>query len=153
MEKKHENVLSLFSRNFNCSYSASFGFDCVSSVSSFEHLKDIKELLGAAHKWSWLITRAQWECQNENFEFGHLFSIVKLNFNVGLFSSLYDLSTSPAAKMRFYFLHFLQGKMPKIGPKINQIEIWPKFGFKVIISWNKSSYSNIWQMFKLKMWS
>ena len=49
-------MLSFFSRNFNCSYSAIFGFDCVSSVSPFEHLKDIKELLGAAHKLSWLIT-------------------------------------------------------------------------------------------------
>ena len=33
--------------------------------------------------------RAQWECQNENFETGHLFSIVKLNFNVGLFSCIF----------------------------------------------------------------
>ena len=35
------------------------------------------------------ISRAQWECQNENFETGHLFSIVKLNFNVGLFSCIF----------------------------------------------------------------
>ena len=34
-------------------------------------------------------SRAQWECQNENFETGHLFSIVKLNFNVGLFSCIF----------------------------------------------------------------
>ena len=27
-----------------------------------------------------------------------------------------------------------KGKMPKIGPKINKIEIWPKSGLKVIIS-------------------
>ena len=33
--------------------------------------------------------RAQWECQNENFETPHLFSIVKLNFNVGLFSCIF----------------------------------------------------------------
>ena len=33
--------------------------------------------------------RAQGECQNENFETGHLFSIVKLNFNVGLFSCIF----------------------------------------------------------------
>ena len=38
---------------------------------------------------STLLTRAQWECQNENFETGHLFSIVKLNFNVGLFSCIF----------------------------------------------------------------
>ena len=33
-----------------------FLIDCVSSVSPSDHLKDIKELLGAAHKWPWLIT-------------------------------------------------------------------------------------------------
>ena len=49
-EKNKKMCCHFYSRNFNCSYSASFGFDCVSSVSPFEHLKDIKELLGAAHK-------------------------------------------------------------------------------------------------------
>ena len=34
-------------------------------------------------------SRAQWECQNENFETGYPFSIVKLNFNVGLFSCFF----------------------------------------------------------------
>ena len=49
----------------------------------------------------------------------------------------------------FRFCTFYKGKMPKIGPKTNKIEIWPKSGLKVIISWNKSHYGNIWGMFEL----
>ena len=36
-----------------------------------------------------ITNRAQLECQNESFETGHLFSIVKSNFNVGLFSCIF----------------------------------------------------------------
>ena len=40
-------------------------------------------------------------------------------------------------------------KMPKIGPIINKIEIWPKSDPKVINSGNKSHRGYIWVMLKL----
>ena len=43
----------------------------------------------------------------------------------------------------------LQGKMAKISPKINTIEIWPKSHPKVINSPNKSHRDHIWGMFEL----
>ena len=43
----------------------------------------------------------------------------------------------------------LQGKMAKISPKINKIEIWPKSRPKVINSRNKSHRDHIWGMFQL----
>ena len=42
---------------------------------------------------------------------------------------------------------FYNGKMAKISPKINKIEIWPKSRPKVINSWNKSRRDHIWGMF------
>ena len=39
--------------------------------------------------------------------------------------------------------------MPKIGPKINKIEIWLKSGPKVINSPNQSHRGHIWGMFEL----
>ena len=47
----------------------------------------------------------------------------------------------------------LKGKMAKISPKINEIEIWPKLRPKVLISRNKSYRGHIWGMFELKKWS
>ena len=49
----------------------------------------------------------------------------------------------------FFTFHWGKIKMPQIGPKINNIEIWSKSGLKVIISWNKSPYGNIGGMFEL----
>ena len=43
----------------------------------------------------------------------------------------------------------LQGKMAKISPTINKIEIWPKLHPKVINSQNKSHRDHIWEMFEL----
>ena len=37
-------------------------------------------------------------------------------------------------KCDLIYCTFYKGKMPKIGPKINKIKIWPKSGLKVIIS-------------------
>ena len=45
------------------------------------------------------------------------------------------------------FTPFYQGKMAKISPKINKIEIWPKSRPKVINSQNKSHRDHIWEMF------
>ena len=42
-----------------------------------------------------------------------------------------------------------KGKMAKISPKINKIEIWPKSRPKVIKSQNKSHRDHIWGMFEL----
>ena len=39
--------------------------------------------------------------------------------------------------------------MPKIGPKINKIEIWLKSGLKVINSPNQSLRDHFWGMFEL----
>ena len=47
------------------------------------------------------------------------------------------------------FTLFYKGKMAKISPKINKIEIWPKSGPKVINSRNKSPRDHIWGMFEL----
>ena len=44
---------------------------------------------------------------------------------------------------------FYKGKMAKISPKINKIEIWPKSRPKVINSRNKSHRDHIWGMFEL----
>ena len=57
----------------------------------------------------------------------------KLNSNVGLFSSLFGLSAPSAVKMRYNFLHFLQGKSAL---KITKVDIWPKLRPKVINSWS-----------------
>ena len=94
--------------------------------------------------------RAQWDWprkpkfQNQDLHTWILMGnwILKLIY----FLQFFYLSTPSAAKLWFHFLHFLQGK---IGPKINKIEIRPKSGLKVIISWNKSHYGNIWGMFEL----
>ena len=47
------------------------------------------------------------------------------------------------------FILFYKGKMAKISPKINKIEIWPKSHPKVINSRNKSHMDHIWGMFEL----
>ena len=47
------------------------------------------------------------------------------------------------------FILFYNGKMAKISPKINKIEIWPKSRPKVINSQNKSLRDHIWGMFEL----
>ena len=47
------------------------------------------------------------------------------------------------------FILFYNGKMAKISPKINKIEIWPKSHPKVINSRNKSHKDHIWGMFEL----
>ena len=44
------------------------------------------------------------------------------------------------------FTLFYKGKMAKISPKINKIEIWPKSRPKVINSRNKSHRDHIWGM-------
>ena len=49
----------------------------------------------------------------------------------------------------FVFDPIYKGKMPKIGPKINKIEIWLKSGPKVINSPNQSHKDHIWGMFEL----
>ena len=50
-------------------------------------------------------------------------------------SSIYMVyALLPLQKCDFIFCTFCKGKMPKIGLKINKIEIWPKSGLKVIIS-------------------
>ena len=41
------------------------------------------------------------------------------------------------------------GKMAKISPKIDKIEIWPKMRPKMINSRNKSHRDHIWGMFEL----
>ena len=54
---------------------------------------------------------------------------------VGLFSSLFFIwALLLLQKCDFIFCTFYMGKMPKIGPKINKIEIWPKSGLRVITS-------------------
>ena len=57
---------------------------------------------------------------------GHMYSYVKLNFRVDLFSCIFF--------RHFIFTLFYKGKMAKISPKINKIEIWPKLRPKVIKS-------------------
>ena len=47
------------------------------------------------------------------------------------------------------FILFYKGKMAKISPKINKIEIWPKLRPKVITSQNKSHGDHILGMFEL----
>ena len=47
------------------------------------------------------------------------------------------------------FILFYKGKMAKISPKINKIEIWPKSRPKVINSQNKSHRDHILGMFEL----
>ena len=49
----------------------------------------------------------------------------------------------------FVFDPIYKGKMAKISPKINKIEIWPKSRPKVINSPNKSHRDHIWGMFEL----
>ena len=68
------------------------------------------------------------------------------------FLHFFYLSTFSAVKMRRYFVFtFCKGKMPKIGPKINKIEIWPNSGLKVIALWNKSPY--VWTIkVVLELW-
>ena len=44
---------------------------------------------------------------------------------------------------------FYKGKMAKISPKINNIEIWPKSRTKVINSQNKSQRDHIWGRIEL----
>ena len=51
------------------------------------------------------------------------------------------------------FILFYKGKMAKISPKINKIEIWPKSRPKVINSRNKGHKDHIWGMFELEKWS
>ena len=47
------------------------------------------------------------------------------------------------------FSLFYKGKMAKISPKINKIEIWLKSRPKVINLRNKSPRGHIWGMFEL----
>ena len=47
------------------------------------------------------------------------------------------------------FTLFHKGKMAKISPKINKIEIWPKSRPKVINSQNKRRGDHNWGMFEL----
>ena len=49
----------------------------------------------------------------------------------------------------FVFDPIYKGKMAKISPKINKIEIWPKSRPKVINSPNQSHRDHIWGMFEL----
>ena len=58
---------------------------------------------------------------------GHMYSYVKLNFKVGLFSCNFYLRPSSVVFLAYYIFPFLQGKMAKISPKINKIKIWPKY--------------------------
>ena len=53
------------------------------------------------------------------------------------------------ANFGLQFTLFYKGKMAKISPKINKIEIWPKSRPKVINSPNKSHRDHIWGMFEL----
>ena len=48
------------------------------------------------------------------------------------------------------FTLFYKGKMAKISPKINNIEMWPKSPQKVITSQNKSHWGHIWGIFEYK---
>ena len=49
----------------------------------------------------------------------------------------------------FVFDPIYKGKMAKISPKINKIEIWPKWRPKLINSPNQSHRDHIWGMFEL----
>ena len=90
--------------------------------------------------FNWPIeNRAQWirpsEQKTPKIKTGHVYSYVKLNFRVGLFSCIFLF------EVIFYFF-------AQISPKI-KIEIWPKLRPKVIISLNQSHRAHIWGMFEL----
>ena len=75
-------------------------------------------------------TRARWEIKNQNEDLLIWILIGNWILNLICFLHFFYLRTSSAVKMRFYFLHFLQGKnaqnktenqqnwnLAKIGPK------------------------------------
>ena len=61
---------------------------------------------GVHHQVRKLTNRAQWECQNENFETGHLFSIAKLNFESICFLAFFDLRPFKLVHQNGPFLPF-----------------------------------------------
>ena len=49
--------------------------------------------------------------QNHSFDFGHMYSYVKLNFKVGLLLAFFDLRPPSFVNLTFYFMARAQGKM------------------------------------------
>ena len=54
------------------------------------------------------------------FDFGHMYSYVKLNFRVGFFLAFFDLSPSSAVFLAFYIYPFLHGKNGQNKPENQQ---------------------------------
>ena len=95
--------------------------------------------------------RAHREIKNQNRDSHTWIFIGNRILKLICFLQFFDLSTPSAAKMGFYFLHFLQGKnaQNRPGNQLNKIEIWLKSGLKVINSPNQSHRDHIWGMFEL----
>ena len=67
-----------------------------------------------------LIIRARWEIKNQNWDLHTWILMGNWILNLIYFLQFFDSSTPSAAKMRFYFLHFLQGKNAQNRPENQQ---------------------------------
>ena len=74
--------------------------------------------------------RAHQEIKNQNRDSYTWIFIGNWILNLICFLQFFDLSTLSAAKMRFYFLHFLQGKNAQNRPKNQQNWNLAKIGLK-----------------------
>ena len=63
--------------------------------------------------------------------------------------AVFEIEIRPFVSCEIALTQFYKGKMAKMSPKINKIEIWPKSRPKVINSRNKSHGDHIWGMFEL----
>ena len=83
-----------------------------------------------AHHTLEMTTRAHREIKNQNKDSHTWIFIGNWILNLICFLQFFDLSTPSAAKMRFYYLHFLQGKNAQNRPENPQNWNLAKIGLK-----------------------